>query len=107
MSRTLLATLLLAAPLAHAASAEQTFIDSLARQTLLPRYSTLNQQSQALSQSLHQAMPGQQCGQPGQRTRAMAAKLPQLDGRRPAELGPNRRAAQPARHRLQAQPAPR
>ena len=54
MSRTLLATLLLAAPLAHATSAEQSFIDSLARHTLLPRYTALSQQSQALNRSLTQ-----------------------------------------------------
>jgi hypothetical protein len=52
MPRTLLATLLLATPLAYAASAEQTFVDNLASQALLPRYTALAQHSQQLADSL-------------------------------------------------------
>ena len=54
MSRHLLAGLLLATPLAFAASPEQTFLDTLTAQTLLPRYATLDTQSRQLAASLQQ-----------------------------------------------------
>ena len=51
---TTLILLLLATPLAFATSPEQTFLDTLTAQTLLPRYATLNTQSRQLAASLQQ-----------------------------------------------------